>query len=347
MAEATLTTLLDREEDCLPSTLAVTTESHGRSDTTRRDVIFFGGVQGDPNVGSGTELPNGPVRHLDTEVPERVEILVPIDQLPPGPVLVHSDAFVMRRFAPRTTDRHRILDAHIETLGRLTGGRPTYVPTFNYDFCRTGLYDPSEDPSQVGDITEHVRQVAPWRTEVPVFHFAGLPGTPPPAVTRPRPDLVLDPFGEGSVFDLLVRESGAVLFYGAPLASFTMLHHVERFVGPGPVYRYDKVFEGVVRLDSEDVPVKLKYHVRPAGTQLGYDWERIGRLLVEADALCATEHPHLRWMDAGKARQVLEAALVSDPLALLDQTSRSWVAALLDDLGRRLRIDDFEGADHG
>jgi aminoglycoside N3'-acetyltransferase len=268
--------------------------------------------------------------------------LEPIDLLPPGPVLVHSDAFATRRLVPRMTDRQRILDAHVETLSRLTAGRGAYVPTFNYDFCRTGLYDPGEDPSQVGDITEHVRNISSWRTEVPVFHFAGLPGTPRPALERLRPGLILDPFGENSLFDLLVRESGAVLLYGAPLSSFTMLHHIERLAGSGPAYRYDKGFEGVVRLDEGDVPVKLLYHVRPAGKRLDYDWERIERILVGAGALCTTEHPQVRWLHAGKARQALTAALLSDPLGLLDQISRSWVAPLLDKLGRRLQIADFE-----
>lgn len=272
----------------------------------------------------------------------KVETLYPITELPPGPVLVHADALVTRRFAPRVSDRNLILDAHVQALASLTDGRSTYLPTFNYDFCRTGVYDPREDPSQVGDVTEHVRQISTWRTEVPVFHFAGLPGTPVPDLAHLRPGLVVDPFGQGSLFDLLVKESGAILFYGAPLSSFTMIHHIERCDSSGPAYRYDKSFPGIVRRRDGDLPVELVYHVRPAGKRLEYDWEHIEHLLVEAEALFTTEYPQVHWLDARRARQALLEALTLDPFRLLDTSSRSWVRPLVESLGRKLQIDDFE-----
>lgn len=260
-----------------------------------------------------------------------------------GPVFVHADVFRVRAAVAPTSDPRQLLDAHLEVLRRATDDRPLVFPTFNYDFLRTGRYRPAVDPSQTGALTEHARTAwARARFGPPVFHAcardeAALAGEPAPGGAR-------DPFDADSVFGRLAAAGGQVLLYGATLASLTALHHVERIAG-GPVYRYDKPFAGVVEAaDGAATPTTLVYHCRPAGRRLEYAWARLradleaggvarpasvpgaAALVLDLRALVA------RWSDALRA----------DPLWLLDDDSRAWVAPALDRVGRRFVIEDFE-----
>ena len=257
-----------------------------------------------------------------------------------GPILVHSDlARVMSVVAPESSPQ-ALLGRHMDLLREVAGERPLWFPTFNYDFTRSGHFNVSDDPSQVGALSEFARNnFTYWRTPIPVFSVAGNGPDPYPALSYE-----LDPFGDQSAFSTLVELDGAILFYGAGLHSCTTIHHAERKAG-GPIYRYDKVFSGrVVDSDGTCREHVFRYHVRPMGWSLDYDWSRLGIELQEAGVARAVTVP-------GGTTLVLGArALVNhwshqikhDPLYLLDAESRDWVAPLLDRLGRPFHIEDFE-----
>lgn len=178
----------------------------------------------------------------------------------PGPVLVHTDLFRMRMAC----------QPFEELLYELFPNRPILIPTFNYDFCRTGLYDRRESPSQVGAFTDHVRRKYPhYRTLTPVFNFCVLQNN----------GLSLEPaencFGEHSLFAELVRRDGYVFFLGAPFSSNTFLHHIEEVADVS--YRHHKRFDGAVIDGDQRRPVSLVYRVRPltAGSEGVYDWKRL------------------------------------------------------------------------
>lgn len=259
---------------------------------------------------------------------------------PPGPVMVHSDALMSRAHVPRSRDRSQLLAAHIEAIHDISGSRAVWMPAFNYDFCRGRAFDVRSAPSQVGPISETFRlSTATWRTPVPVFSLAGT-GDPPAAV--PMAETEIDPFGPESAFASLCDREGILVWYGAALDSTTFIHFVERLLGEVP-YRYDKYFLGRVVTDRGQTCVKLRYHVRPRGHHLDYDW---GRLLAQAsrDGVIQNANPsaNLMWSSAASLRDYWKDLLEQDPLALLDEPSRTWVEPHLDLLGRGFKLTDFE-----
>lgn len=280
------------------------------------------------------------IRREDATAPA---ILLP-DDAPPGPVLAHCDARRTHRLVRHLGTRAEMLGGHVAILRTLGRSRPTWVPTFNYDFCSSGTYDTRRSESQVGPITETFRvAAADWRSSVPVFNFAGT-GTMF-AGGRPRAELV-DPFGADSGFGALATSDGVVLWYGTPISSTTLIHYVERCSG-GPLYRYDKLFEGVVHAEDDSFPTTLRYHVRPWGRQLDYDWSRLERDLIDEGIHRRLEGaPAIAWASVRSLCEYWVNRLSGDPLYLLDGASRSWVEPELQRLGRRFVITDFESDNH-
>jgi aminoglycoside 3-N-acetyltransferase len=241
---------------------------------------------------------------------------------------------------PKTKNRFQLLDSHVQAISDLVQGRELWIPTFNYDFLSTGSFSPASDPSQVGSLNEEFRKRAAWRTNVPVFNFCGLGEIPIGTNLEP----VVDPFDQMSVFAELVRHDGSILWYGAPFSSATFLHHVESVAG-GPLYRYDKFFDGVVSTLESTKNVTLKYHVRPLAGPVEYDWEKIVEDSVQDGAIGKVEGTENHPIFSGSARHILQSwqqRLHADPFYLLDRKSRSWIEPRVQALGRRFQIEDFE-----
>jgi aminoglycoside N3'-acetyltransferase len=241
---------------------------------------------------------------------------------------------------PRSRSRSELLASHLQALTTLAQSRDIWIPTFNYDFLQSGLFDTASDPSQVGPITESFRKaVAAWRTLVPVFNFGGTGARPPGEIAD---GATVDPFDSSSPFAIVGSFEGTVAWYGAALSSTTLLHHAERMAG-GPVYRYDKTFRGVVTHAGRSRQLSLNYHVRPIGHHLDYDWSRLERETLDAGVVhLIGGHEHLRWAPARQLTDFWVAQLRDDPLALLDEESRLWVDRRLQELGRPFSIEDFE-----
>lgn len=256
-----------------------------------------------------------------------------------GPVFVHSDVARAMGGVMPARDRNLVLSRHLDLLMRVSGGRPLWMPTFNYGFTTNGVFDVRTDPSEVGVLSEHFRtHGAAWRSSMPVFSVAGQLA---PVVERGWD--VWDPFDTTSAFAALVEQGGTILFYGAPMASCTFIHHAERTAG-GPIYRYDKLFRGSVRTEAGMVGRTLRYHVRPRGRQLDYDWRRLADELRQEGILTEVRGPAFSALavEASRLRAYWVQRIEDDPLHLLDESSRHWVRDELDRLGRPFTLADFE-----
>jgi aminoglycoside 3-N-acetyltransferase len=254
--------------------------------------------------------------------------------------MVHSDALRAAAFVPRMSSRSELVTAHLNALETFVQGRDIWLPTFNYDFLRSGYFDTSADPSQVGPITEAFRTSrASWRTPTPVFSFAGGGQMPGIVVEEGQ---VIDPFDDSSAFAIVCSRQGSIAWYGARLESTTLLHHAERKSGRLS-YRYDKLFGGSVTDKGSTTPVTLNYHVRPMGQHLDYNWPRLEREAAEAGVVRTLEpRGHARWAPAATLRDLWVEAMRRDPLALLDDETRVWVDRRLQVLGRAFVKQDFE-----
>jgi aminoglycoside 3-N-acetyltransferase len=256
-----------------------------------------------------------------------------------GPLFVHSDPFRAARLVPVVRDRAAYLDSHVALLKESAQGRVLWIPTFNYDFPKTRVFDVSASESQLGPIPERFRTTAAeWRTPIPIFSIAGTGPAPLPSW---GPDT--DPFGSDSIFAGLVRSDGVILYYGDTFHYNTLVHYAERVAG-GPVYRYDKLFPGKVILPGGAVlEGSLNYHVRPLGTGLDYDWSRLQAQAADAGILRRLEgHPEVLAVSAKALCELWVSEMKKDPFALLDEKSRKWTEPAIEELGRRFDIGDFE-----
>jgi aminoglycoside 3-N-acetyltransferase len=256
-----------------------------------------------------------------------------------GPLFVHSDPFRTARLVPASRDRRTFLDSHVALLREIAGTRTLVIPGFNYDFPRTRRFDVAQDPVQLGPIPEHFRTtVSAWRTSIPIFSVCGIGEEPPVGWGEGT-----DPFGGDSVFAWLVDKDAVVMYYGDTFHYNTIVHHAERVAG-GPLYRYDKIFSGTVRMaDGTTVAGSLDYHVRPLGKGLEYDWPRLLDEALAAGVCRRVEgRPEVLAASARELCALWVENLRSDPLSLLDAATLEWVRPELEKLGRRFEIGDFE-----
>ncbi|MEZ5260650.1 MAG: AAC(3) family N-acetyltransferase [Acidimicrobiales bacterium] len=172
---------------------------------------------------------------------------------------------------------------------------------------------------------------------MPVFSVCGT-GAPFPGAAPG--DGELDPFGDRSAFAALAEADGVIVWYGAPLSSTTMIHHAERSAG-GPLYRYDKHFDGVTWAAGRQHRTSLRYHVRPWGRHLDYDWPRLAADLATHGILQPLRPEpvsHFR----PRSADPLGGGSECRPARLARHRGPGWVELLLDWLGRRFEHRDFE-----
>lgn len=157
--------------------------------------------------------------------------------LQPGDtLLVHSS---YKSFGGVDGGPQTVIDALLETLGQ---EGTLIMPTFNFDFCKGEPWDVRTAPSQMGIITELVRQNPESRRVFhPIYSFA---------VLGKHADLLgglryKSSYGADSLFGKLRELDGKMMIIGLDYTnSMTYFHHVEEIEGCD--YRYMKEFTGLV-----------------------------------------------------------------------------------------------------
>jgi aminoglycoside N3'-acetyltransferase len=260
----------------------------------------------------------------------------------PGPLLVHSDVMKAAAFAGEYRGKEAFLQSHWEVLQQIAQGRPIWLPSYNYDFPKTGIFDVQRCPSQVGALSEFVRRRhAHWRTNVPVYSIVGT-GPPP---TYPQEDIFY-PFGAHSAFEQLLAQEGHLLFYGAAYVN-TFGHYLEQ-LGNNLHYRYPKRFPGqLITTAGQSRQVAVEYHCRPLGQTLEYDVDGILQDLQQqgiAEFLAPDNHIMISIRTRSMADYWL-ARFKDEPYFLLTEQTRNWVVEKVQQLGRPFCLNDFEPAE--
>jgi len=198
-----------------------------------------------------------------------------------GPILVHSDVMGALGLIEKKFNSLEILKSHVASIEEIIGERDAYFPTFNYDFPLSHNFNVETDPSQVGVLSEYYRKhVSSWRSSTPILSVCGKKALDINEVD-PKKLTTIDPFGNNSFFDYLYKARGLVFFYGARIETFTGIHFAEQLSG-GPLYRYDKFFTGKVScMNGQIAKTKLKYHVRPLGHLVEYDFDKIWSMICK------------------------------------------------------------------
>ena len=261
-----------------------------------------------------------------------------------SPILVHADLMQARVFAPMLASRPALLEAHLDALTRAASERPLWLACFNYDFTKNGEFSNADSPCQVGPLGDYVRkQPIAWRTDDPVFSVCGIG----PAPESRQSSHVIAAFGEDSVFGQLYAGDGDLLFYGAAFSSATIIHFAESRSG-GPVYRYDKDFVGtVVDKSGRKTSATYRYHVRPMGMSLEYDWPRLEADLLREGILVSQDNRGKSVAMTARVRTLVDYwtdRLYTDPLYLLDAATAQKVNGFSLARGERLQLSQFEAA---
>jgi len=253
-------------------------------------------------------------------------------------ILIHSD--IMHGFDIPYRSREDLLISHFQEVRSLCENLSIWMPTFNYDFCKGNKYIIKDTPSQVGVLSEYYRKnIAEWRTQIPVFSFSGTGKEPKIDITN-----IVDPFGTLSAFQVLYERDALLMHYGSAFKTSTLLHYAER-ISNQLLYRYDKLFYGqVLPINGKEIDVTFNFHVRPLGKHLDYDWNNIENDLFDNNILFLFEEGQSRILLC-KIKKLIDywiERMTHNPLYLLDNDSKIWVEPLLDTLDRPFLITDFE-----
>ncbi|HVJ53580.1 MAG TPA: AAC(3) family N-acetyltransferase [Aliidongia sp.] len=265
------------------------------------------------------------------------ELAALFSPLPPGtPILVHSD--LLRIGIPDgLTEPEAQCEAWIALLMEAAGNRPVLLPTFNYDFPRTRLFDPARDPGQIGALSRHcVEHHAALRTRTPIFNFCVFGNDDLPLAAE------AEPFGPESLFATLHERNAAILFLGADMIANTFIHYVEERLDIG--YRYVKPFPGEIIEDGERRPIDFRYRVRPR-IDGAVAYGDLGRpLLQEAGKLqiAAIGHGTAMMFRARDYVDLIGGRMQDDELYVLTPSSRAVIEELYRRHGRPLTLGKME-----
>lgn len=253
------------------------------------------------------------------------------------PYLIHSDIFktfgLIRDKFKEKKGEISPLELHYDLLCRLLSKENIILPSFNYDFPTSKLYDTRLTSSQVGSFSNYVleNELLP-RTKTPIFSFL-----------TDIQDILSEhnfPFSTGSTFDFIHSNDGTIIFYGADISACTFLHYVENQFGP-PVFRYDKKFIGSISDGQNIHKTFVQIHVRPYGFELDYNWDLLFKLLKENNAIYSISTN----VFAVKARDLFNLwghFFTKNQFDFLSIDTRDTIYDKYNSFGRRFTQGDFE-----
>lgn len=253
-------------------------------------------------------------------------------------VAVHTDLMKIG-IIDGVKPRAQLLEDYWQLIREVADNLCLLIPTFNYQYCRDGMYDVSASPAEVGVLNEYIRGMNPGRrTRTPVFNYCILNnrGFSLAAVDNP--------FSGGSTFGEMVSKQTQVVFFGAQFDANTFIHHVEEMMEIG--YRYLKPFPGeIIAPDGSLERITLQYRVRPLDGSLEYDWHRLEAELVDEGLLqkFPLGHGHIMHYRADQLLARWSEKIRADELYLLTPDSRERIRRLYDRAGKPLTYAKMEG----
>jgi len=259
------------------------------------------------------------------------------DNISNTPLLIHSDILKIG-IVDKMKSRKDICEDYLSIIKESAGDRPLLFPTFNYDFCRDGVYHRQESPGQVGALSEYVsRAYSARRTRTPVFNFGIFDHG---SFTF---DETGNPFGPASTFAEIHEQQGVIVFLGAGFETSTFLHYIEESCNIG--YRYLKPFRGKIIDNGQETGIELKYRVRPLIEHAAeYDWKRLTedlrvRKILHSDSL---GNGHINYCSSGALFEYWSEKINDDEFFLLNPRSRVLAEELYRKFGRPLTFEKVE-----
>ena len=268
------------------------------------------------------------------------EVKTIINKIGNNNVLIHSD--IKHLFLFDFNSKTDLLEKHMININEIFSNFNIWMPTFNYDFTKTGVYDLNKDKSQVGVLNNYYNTICDWRTTTPVFNFCGNGNYPIDEIYSSKK---INPFSYNSEFHYLVKSDSICCHYGSSFNHSTFIHYVE-YVSNKLLYRYSKKFRGVVIQNGVRIEVVLDYHVSPLNPRVEYDWEKIYLDLINENLLYLFNlKNNINYITLFSMRKVLDFwqnKIEIDSLYFLNEESKKWVIQKVKEKGRGFELNDFE-----
>jgi aminoglycoside 3-N-acetyltransferase len=206
-------------------------------------------------------------------------------------------------------------DAVIDSLLEVVGAEGTLVvPAFTYSFFKDEIFDVEATPSTVGVLGDVLRRRPnATRSLDPNFSNVALGRLAAPLMHRSSNAS----FGADSFYDRFLRQDGHILLVGVDYTALPLFMHLEwRLRVP---YRYEKSFEGSVRIGVEERRDTAVHFVRDERTDPQTDRRRIGAVIDEDGAVQRADCAYgvVRSLPARAVERVVGRELRRDPLFLL------------------------------
>ena len=255
------------------------------------------------------------------------------------PYFIHSDivnAHSILLSQGKIDKKINICENHFNFLKNTLGEKNLIFPSFNYKFGTNLEFNLLKDESEVGSLTEWVRQNSKfYRSLTPFFSI----------LTK---DKFIDfreyqnPFDKNSFFDKIFNMEGTFLFYGVNFSIFTAIHYLETMLGPVP-YRYEKVFKGKIIDKKNYINCEVAMHVRPRDAGLDYDWDKMQNDLIEEDILKISKNfKNLYFCRSRDIFNFFKKKLLKDIFYMLNKESREKFFNLTNAGKKKVSISDFE-----
>ena len=280
--------------------------------------------------------------HLDPKILFKVNLEVKLiaDNLGYNNVLIHSD--IKNLFLFEFKSKSDFLEKHLRNINDIFYEFNIWMPSFNYDFTKTGIYNVKEDKCQVGVLNNYYRSSCDWRTTTPVFNFYGTGKYP---INKIHSENNINPFLYGSEFHYLYESNSLYCHYGSNISHSTLLHYVEN-ISENLLYRYSKKFHGVIKDKGFTAKVVLDYHVTPLKTRVKYNWVKIHLDLLKENLIheykIFGDVNYISIFSVKKVSDYWIDKIKGDPFYFLDEESKKWVIPKIDQLGRGFELNDFE-----
>lgn len=260
-------------------------------------------------------------------------------------IVIHTSLIGVKGFTGNGS-KQDILNELLETMLDASKNKTICFPTFNYDYCKTGIYDVKNSICQVGALNEFARKSSKFvRTHTPVFNFAILKNK------KINLEPVENVFGEKSIFHEFIERNAAICLFGTDFTANTFFYYSEEIQNVG--YRYIKPFKGkIIYENCSEQEFTVKYRVRPrikgqiaqTGELIDYDYlrqradiEKAG--LLKKSKLCNSE---AMWYNAADAYSFWKSELSKNELYFLNEQSQENVKRLYELYGYPLSYEKVE-----
>ena len=235
------------------------------------------------------------------------------------PIILHTNAGVIaQQLGCNTSSKKDVLKVIINNLRQMCSSSSIFIPTFDYEYCSSRLYDPSDGKTQLGGLSRFcAKNYIKDRTLVPIFNHVDLKQNHRPSNSFYRLD---KGFGKNSFYDWFTEEDGFIFFWGCSITnSNTYIHHIETLLQV--TYRFKKTFEGIIQVDGLPIHTCFEFNVRPLGLAISYQ-DQGRKSLDHAGLLIKNEEHKLEGYSTRSFLKIIIPSLERDEFCLLTDNTR-------------------------